>query len=106
MACALQKTGAHDLLASCFSRDLIKTTESMPVISDRGHNTGKCFHGGGKREEVEYRMTRQSRHEQEQKVTLHSRLQGHMEKEEVLLEPRIPGYLADAGVISGMSGRS
>ncbi|XP_032269104.1 uncharacterized protein LOC116637680 [Phoca vitulina] len=34
---------------TCFSRDLIKTTESMPVISDRGHKAGKCFHGGGKR---------------------------------------------------------
>lgn len=51
-------------------------------------------------------MIRQSRHEQEQKVTLPSRLQGPTEKEEVLLEPRILGYVADAGVISGMSDRS
>lgn len=36
-----------DVLTSCFSLDPIKTIESMLLISDRGCDAGKCFHGDG-----------------------------------------------------------
>lgn len=39
----LPKTGSH-ILANLLLQPESKTTESTPVISERGHSAGKCFH--------------------------------------------------------------